>query len=81
MRIKLILVMEDLFVPEIYEGIINHFSIEWEQDINQEELLELSHKWISSKCFLSKRMIGLQKVGPSSLTIESIDDLPNIHIL
>jgi hypothetical protein len=34
----------------------------------------MSQKWISSQNFLTRRMIGLQRVGESSLTIEPVDE-------
>jgi hypothetical protein len=42
--------------------------------MDQDEILELSHRWITSKNFLTQRMDGLTRVGESSLTIEPLED-------
>ena len=41
---------------------------------DQQEILEVSHQWISSKNFLTQRMEGLTRVGESSLVIEPLED-------
>jgi len=58
----------------------DYVSIRWQQDLLLDEVLEISHKWISSKHFLTRRMVGLTHVGESSLTIEPFDEVPDIRI-
>jgi hypothetical protein len=71
MRMKFTLTMEDLVV----EGAeIDNMVIDWIDDVSQAEVLEMSHQWITSKNFLTERMIGLRKVGESSLTIEPFEE-------
>jgi len=48
--------------------------IDWIEDVSQERVLEMSHEWITSKNFLTERMLGLKKVGESSLTIEPVEE-------
>jgi hypothetical protein len=63
--------MEDLVV----EGNeIDNMILDWEEDITQERVLEISNLWISSQTFLTERMIGLSRVGESSLTIEPVEE-------
>lgn len=70
MKVKFVLTMDNLVVNnnEIDQVILN-----WQSEIEQDELMALSQKWITSKNFLTNRMEGLTKVGESSLTIEPLD--------
>jgi hypothetical protein len=71
MKMKFTLNMEDLVV----EGNeIDNMILDWEEDITQERVLEISNLWISSQTFLTERMTGLSKVGESSLTIEPVEE-------
>lgn len=71
MRVKFVLTMDDLMVDD--KG-IDQLILDWESDLEQSEILDLSHQWITSKNFLTRRMVGLMRVGESSLTIEPIDE-------
>jgi hypothetical protein len=71
MKVKFTLTMDDLTVDDLhYESVV----IDWISEVDQEEVLEMSQKWITSQNFLTRRMIGLQRVGESSLTIEPVDE-------
>ena len=48
--------------------------LDWEEDVTQERVLEISNLWISSQTFLTEKMEGLSKVGESSLTIEPVEE-------
>lgn len=54
----------------INEKSIEKIVLEWEQDLSQEEVLELSNKWLLSKNFLTSHIVGLSHVGESGLTIQ-----------
>jgi hypothetical protein len=71
MRMKFTLSMEDLLVDDAR---IDNMVIDWIEEVSQAEVLEMSHQWITSKNFLTERMIGLKKVGESSLTIEPVEE-------
>lgn len=71
MKMKFTLSMEDL---QVEEAQIDNIVIDWVEDVSQAEVLEMSHQWITSKNFLTERMIGLKKVGESSLTIEPVEE-------
>ncbi len=71
MKVKFVLTMDDLLVND---NQIDQVVLDWETDVEQDEILELSHKWITSKNFLTKRMEGLTRVGESSLTIEPLEE-------
>lgn len=71
MRMKFTLSMEDLLVDGAR---IDNMVIDWIEDVSQAEVLEMSHQWITSKNFLTERMIGLKRVGESSLTIEPVEE-------
>jgi len=71
MRMRFTLTMEDLVVEEAQ---VDNMIIDWVEDVSQAEVLEMSHQWITSKNFLTERMVGLTKVGESSLTIEPVDE-------
>ncbi len=71
MKVKFVLTMDDLVVEE---QSVDQVVLDWQTDVEQDEILELSHKWITSKNFLTKRMQGLTRVGESSLVIEPLDE-------
>ncbi len=71
MRVKFVLTMDDVVVNDTN---IDKLILDWETEVDQAEILELSHKWITSKNFLTKRMVGLTRVGESSLTIEPLEE-------
>jgi hypothetical protein len=71
MKMKFTLNMEDLIV----EGTeIENMIVDWVEDVTQERVLEISNLWISSQTFLTEKMVGLSKVGESSLTIEPVEE-------
>ncbi|MFQ5499144.1 MAG: hypothetical protein ACE5FH_05695 [Candidatus Zixiibacteriota bacterium] len=71
MKVKFVLTMDDLVVDEQpFEQVV----LDWESEVDQSEILELSHQWITSKNFLTNRMLGLSRVGESSLTIEPLEE-------
>lgn len=75
MKVKFTLTMDDLIVDDQhYDSVI----IDWVSDVEQDEVMDMSQKWISSQNFLTRRMIGLQRVGESSLTIEPVDKTKTI---
>lgn len=75
-KVKFVLTMDDLLVDD---KTIDQLILDWESDMDQGEILELSHKWITSKNFLTQRMVGLMRVGESSLTIEPLEEEEQEH--
>lgn len=75
MKVKFILTMEDLVVDD---NIIDRVIFNWETDIDQSDILKVSHEWITSQNFLTQRMVGLTRVGESSLTIEPMEDTADV---
>lgn len=71
MKVKFVLTMDNVVVGE---RLIDQVILDWETEMDQDEILELSHRWITSKNFLTQRMDGLTRVGESSLTIEPLED-------
>ena len=69
MKVKFVLTMDDLVVAD---RSIDQVVLDWESEMEQTEILEVSHQWITSKNFLTQRMVGLSRVGESSLTIEPV---------
>lgn len=63
--------MDDLVVDKQH---IDNLIFDWIEDVTQEEVLSMSQEWITTQNFLTDRMIGLEKVGESSLTIEPVED-------
>ncbi len=72
MKVKFVLTMEDVVVGD---QVIDQVILDWESDLQQDEVLKLSHEWITSRNFLTNRMEGLSRVGESSLTIEPLDEV------
>ncbi len=75
MKVKFILMMEDLMVDDRK---VDRVILDWETDIEQGDILKLSHEWITSQNFLTQRMVGLSRVGESSLTIEPMEDTADV---
>ena len=71
MRVKFVLTMDNALVGD---QPIDQIILDWEADMEQEQILDVSHKWITSKNFLTNRMVGLHQVGESSLTIEPLEE-------
>lgn len=75
MKVKFVLTMDDLLVND---RSIDQVVLDWESEMEQTEILEISHQWITSKNFLTRRMVGLNRVGESSLTIEPLDEAEHV---
>lgn len=71
MKVKFVLTMDDCVVNDRkYDQVI----LDWTSDVNQQQIMEVSHRWITTQNFLTQRMVGLTKVGESSLTIEPLEE-------
>jgi hypothetical protein len=75
MKVKFVLTMDDLVVDD---RSIDQVVLDWQSEMEQTEILEVSHQWITSKNFLTRRMVGLNRVGESSLTIEPLDEAEHV---
>lgn len=71
MRVKFVLTMDDVTVND---SVIDQVVLDWISDVDQQEIMEVSHKWITTQNFLTHRMVGLTRVGESSLTIEPLEE-------
>jgi hypothetical protein len=71
MKVKFVLTMDNLVVDDRE---IEQVILDWESDLDRQEILEVSHKWITSRNFLTQRMQGLVRVGESTLTIEPLEE-------
>ena len=76
MRVKFVLTMDDLVVNN---RTVDQVVLDWESDLEQDEILDVSHRWITSRNFLTQRMDGLVRVGESSLTIEPLEETDNVE--
>jgi len=70
MKMRFTLNMEDLVVGG---SEIDNLVFDWVEDVSQQQVLDISNVWISSKTFLTEKMNGLSQVGESSLTIEPVE--------
>jgi len=71
MHVRFTLTMDDV---EVNGRNIDSLILDWVSEMNYDEVLSISHNWITSQNFLTKRMTGLNRVGESSLTIEPLED-------
>ncbi len=71
MKVKFTLTMEDVTVDERN---IDTVVLDWITEVDSNEVLNISHRWITSQNFLTQRMTGLSRVGESSLTIEPLEE-------
>lgn len=71
--------MENLTVASLKqnqeEEQIDRLIISWISEVSEEEVLNMSGRWIGTKDFLTQRMTDLKKVGESSLTIEPVEEM------
>ena len=74
MKVKFVSTMDDVVVND--EN-IDHVILDWISDVDQGEIMDVSHKWITTQNFLTHRMVGLTRVGESSLTIEPLEEATN----
>jgi hypothetical protein len=78
-KVKFTLNMENLTVASHQqnqkEEQIDRLIISWISEVSEEEVLNMSGKWIGTKDFLTQRMTDLKKVGESSLTIEPVEEM------
>ena len=79
MKIKFTLNMTNLLVSENEakgnEKHINRITLAWISDLPEEEVLSISKEWLKDQNFLTRRIVGLKKVGESSLTIEPVEEV------
>ena len=54
---------------------IKEITITWINDMSSDEAINLSEKGITTKNFLMNRMVGLNRLGESILTIEPLGQL------
>ncbi|PWB73095.1 hypothetical protein C3F09_05675 [candidate division GN15 bacterium] len=71
MKVKFVLTMDDVVVEDRK---IDQIIMDWESEVDQQDILEVSHQWITTQNFLTQRMVGLMRVGESSLTIEPLEE-------
>lgn len=71
MKVKFTLTMDDVTVDGRQ---IDTIVLDWLTEVDSNEVLAISHQWMTSQNFLTQRMTGLSRVGESSLTIEPIED-------
>lgn len=72
MQVRFTLTMDDVIVDgKAVECVI----LDWVEEMDYDQVLSISHNWISSQNFLTQRMDGLTRVGESSLTIEPLDEI------
>ena len=72
MKVKFVLTMDNLVVND---KPVEQVILDWVSDIDQDEILDVSHRWITSRNFLTQRIDGLMRVGESSLTIEPLEEV------
>ncbi len=71
MKVKFVLTMDDVVVNNQK---IDQIIMDWESEVDQQNILDVSHQWITTQNFLTQRMVGLTRVGESSLTIEPLEE-------
>ena len=76
MRIKFALKLRDVTLTD--GSHIDELEMAWEEDTTPEKAVDMSEKWITSSNFnnllLTKKMIGAERIGESSLSFEPIED-------
>ncbi|PKK82414.1 MAG: hypothetical protein CVT49_13835 [candidate division Zixibacteria bacterium HGW-Zixibacteria-1] len=71
MQVKFTLTMDNVTVDGQN---IDCLVLDWISEVEYDDVLSISHNWITSQNFLTRRMKGLSRVGESSLSIEPLED-------
>jgi hypothetical protein len=71
MKVKFVLTMDDVVLED---RTVDQVILDWVSDVDQQEIMEVSHRWITTQNFLTRRMVGMARVGESSLTIEPLEE-------
>lgn len=74
MNVNFVLVMKYVVVEiDGQKFMADQLILEWEAEMKEKEVVKVGRQYITSKNFLTRRMVGLTRVGESSLTIELVD--------
>lgn len=73
MQVKFVLTMDKVKLDGKCE-IIDQVTLDWTSDVSQQEIAEVTHRWATTQNFLTRRMVGLNRVGESSLIIEPLGE-------
>lgn len=71
MKVKFVLTMDNVVLSSLT---IDQVILDWIEDVNQQEISEITHRWVTTQNFLTRRMVGLNRVGESSLSINPLED-------
>ena len=71
MKVKFVLTMDNVVLKD---RIVDQVVLDWTSDVEQQEIMEVSHRWITTQNFLTRRMVGVARVGESSLIIEPLEE-------
>lgn len=71
MQVRFILTMYDLIVDGQQ---IDQVVIDWTEELPTHRVMAISREWVDTNNYLTKRMVGLQRVGESNLEIDPIDE-------
>jgi len=69
MKVKFVLTMDDVVIDEQHR---NQVVLDWVSDVDDSDLIDLSAKWTVLKQSLTDRMVGLLKVGHSSISFQPV---------
>lgn len=70
MLYEFVLIMDDLIVCGTQ---VDQCIFSWQQELPESQVTTYSLEWLNSHNYLTSRMVGLERVGESSLTIEPIE--------
>lgn len=71
MKVKFVLTMDDVVLED---RTVDQVILDWVSEVDQQEIMEVSHRWITTQNFLTRCMVGMARVGESSLTIEPLEE-------
>lgn len=80
MKVKFVLTMDKVKLAG-KRKVIDQVILDWVDDVNQQEIAEVTHRWVTTQNFLTRRMVGLSRAGEASLTIEPLEDEKEITSL
>jgi hypothetical protein len=67
LQVKFKLIMDGLLVMGNW---LDRVIIEWEEEADEVRVQEIANEWLTTRNYLTQRMLGLHSVAEASLTIE-----------
>jgi hypothetical protein len=69
MQVKFSLKMKNALIGTKY---VRYFEIDWQEDLNRQELAERFNSWLNDETFIQRRLPDLKEAGYCQLLIDPL---------